>query len=878
MRAGFRLLISACIALSSLAAPRQPAAAANLDLTADVVLGQANFAANTANRGAAAAAASLNLPAAAAVDTAGHLFVADSANNRVLVYASPYLSGQAATAVFGQPGFTTTDANHGGLVTAATLSNPQGVAVDSLGNLYVADTGNNRVLEYDAPLLTLDFTADRIFGQSSAYTSITGLTSYNLNAPRGVAVDLSGNLYVADTANNRVLRFDQPLTGDATADAVVGQVDFISNAAAAGSQSLDGPAALALDENAALYIADTNNHRVLIYLSPLPAAAAAADMVIGQPDMDSNASGHTGSTLSAPRGLALDAQGNLYVSDSANHRVLEFDAPILSSQPTASLVVGQADDTANAANRGGAPAANTLNSPAALAVTPSGDLLAADSANHRLLILDQPIPFSAPGLTAISPDAAAFGSPLFTLMVHGSHFAASSTVRLGGTDLATTYLDSTHLSAVVPPAALGAGSSAAVTVYTPTPGGGTSSPIALVLYAPLFGDTSADLVIGQPDFTSAAPDNDLLPAAARLHSPRAVAFDPVSGRVFAADSLNHRVLSWASAPDFANGQAADLVIGQPNFLFDTKNTGGIGAATLNKPTGLAVDPDGCLYVADAANNRVLAYRPPFSTGMSAALVLGQGGSFTTYAANKGAVYPNATASSLYYPTGVAVDPSGNLYVADYNNHRVLEFDTPLAPGADAAADLVFGQLGSFTTNTANIAAGSPTSPGPDSLYYPVGVAVDSSGSLYTADSFNHRVLVYTNPAVTRAVTASLVIGQPTFDTNASNYAGLGPASLSSPCAVALDPDGSLYVADQYNNRVLVYTAPLTSGAAAVRVIGQPSFSANAFNNGGVSAGSLYKPVSLALDPHGNLYTADFENNRILIYRSGVRTYLPLLAR
>ncbi len=131
-----------------------------------------------------------------------------------------------ADRVFGQGGsFTSNTCNLGG-VSASSLCNPKGATVDAAGNLYVADITNNRVLEYDTPLTT-DTVADRVFGQGGSFTlntcNLGGVSASSLCDTNGVALDAAGNLYVADTINTRVLEYDSPLTTDTVADRVFGQ-------------------------------------------------------------------------------------------------------------------------------------------------------------------------------------------------------------------------------------------------------------------------------------------------------------------------------------------------------------------------------------------------------------------------------------------------------------------------------------------------------------------------------------------------------------------------------------------------------------------------------------------------------------------------------
>jgi DNA-binding beta-propeller fold protein YncE len=197
-------------------------------------------------------------------------------------------------------------------------------------------------------------------------------------------------------------------------------------------------------------------------------------------------------------------------------------------------------------------------------------------------------------------------------------------------------------------------------------------------------------------------------------------------------------------------------------------------------------------------------------------------------------------------------------VADSGNFRILRYDPPFTNGMNAVQ--VFGQLGSFTT--ANQAAQNAATA--DNLGNPDGIAVDIAGNLYCADRFLHRLVRYNSPVATDT-TADLVIGQINFTTANGNQGGNPAANtLLMPIGCGLDADSNLYIADEGNNRVLFYPAPLVNNQAATRVFGQPSFTTGGINQGGLSASSMNGPVSVAVDPvTGNLYVADAINNRIL---------------
>jgi|SRR5450755_1486054 len=171
-----------------------------------------------------------------------------------------------AITIYGQGNYTSSGASRG----TGGLTNPHAVALDGSGDLYVADTGNNRVLYFPAGSTT----ATGVYGQDASFTDATanngGVSVSSLSAPAGVALDLNNNLYIADTGNNRILYYP---SGQATATRVYGQGgDFTGNAAnnnGIGSASLSSPAGVALDANGNIYSADTLNNRVLQYQDKL---------------------------------------------------------------------------------------------------------------------------------------------------------------------------------------------------------------------------------------------------------------------------------------------------------------------------------------------------------------------------------------------------------------------------------------------------------------------------------------------------------------------------------------------------------------------------------------------------------------------------------
>ena len=211
-----------------------------------------------------------------------------------------------------------------------SLSAPHGVGFDSNGNLWVADTGNNRVLRFSAATLDLpNPEADLVVGQADFTTGGTdrsgaGSSGAGFNSPYGLAFDRQNNLYVADVLNTRVLKFSQPY---ATAIQVFGQPDFKSRGVPRDptSQSLAGPTGVAVDASGNVYVAVQTDNRVLVFAGD-GVNGAAAKAVLGQAGFNSTQPNAgvfpraSAGSLYSPSDVKADAAGNIYVADTGNNR------------------------------------------------------------------------------------------------------------------------------------------------------------------------------------------------------------------------------------------------------------------------------------------------------------------------------------------------------------------------------------------------------------------------------------------------------------------------------------------------------------------------------------------------------------------------------
>jgi sugar lactone lactonase YvrE len=235
-----------------------------------------------------------------AFDQSGNLWVADSGYNRVLEFAPPFTTHEAATLVIGQPNFTTSSNNSN----QSKLSGPNSLAFDQSGNLWVADTYDNRVLEFKAPFSSGE-SASVAVGQPNLLSTIENTTQSTLSQPDGVAFDTHGNLWVADTSNNRVAEFTPPFSTGMSATVIIGQDSYFFSGTGIDQSSLYGPQGIAAGGGGNLWVADTGNDRVLLFEDPSSAAAVStattqsSSAPQGQTSATQAASSETGTTTAA---------------------------------------------------------------------------------------------------------------------------------------------------------------------------------------------------------------------------------------------------------------------------------------------------------------------------------------------------------------------------------------------------------------------------------------------------------------------------------------------------------------------------------------------------------------------------------------------------
>ena len=781
-------------------------------------------------------------PQAVALDNSvspPRIYVSDYVNNRVLAWANAatFTSGQPANLAIGQPDLLTTFQEGPSSVAQKTstyttgLTRPSGIAVDQSGNLYVADAGNNRVLRYPKP-----FAQTGQFPEPDLWIGQTSVAAYGPNYPSGTSTPTAQGL-------------------------------FLSN----GSNVLTS--SLAFDSSGNLWVLDTGNLRVLRFNAASLSAGGggvSADIVLGQPGFTSNSPALSSTAAASylvltqfvnPSTIAFDSSGNLYVGDL--QRVLVFTGPNFTNGMSASTHI--------------------------LGIFPTGYTYPTTPAAVQAL-LDQATIYSPTGLFFLS----------------------------GGAGMGV--VDAAYNRIMIFP------------VFASWPAGGPPS---------------ATTILGQPNTctqsqnqTCKAPNNgNAQPSSSTFSAPGGVAYTGTD--LYLADAGNNRMLDLPQQG--ATFGAATRVLGQDYFYANSPDliegrefqfSGLVGTSSFSD-AGMAIDNGSGtphLYVADPYNNRVLGFKDlrTFQNGAKnkADIVLGQA-DFTTALVNYPSGNPNApTSSSLYRPVGLVVDANGNLYVADSLNGRVLRFPAPFAytGAAPEAADLVLGQQ-SFTATI--------TDPTSTNMAVPYGLAFSPScntpsqactapNGLVVSDQYDNRVLYIptTNGTFAKGTdngkAATIVFGQTSF-----NAIGTGSAltALNSPHHVSCDTSGYIYVADTGNNRVLIFPDPHQAGtspagetaSASINALSSPTgVFANPVtgeiwvaNSGGgnslryanyqsvlLGLGSIsgvvetsgnftYSTLAAIQDQYGDLFVAD-NAHRIAIYYPGVNlcngaSFLPTSA-
>jgi uncharacterized protein (TIGR03437 family) len=315
-----------------------------------------------AGDGGLATSSAMSSPYSVAVDSSGNIVIADYGNNRIRKVDKT--SGNISTiAGTGNIGF----AGDGSAATGAILHLPTGVAFDSSGNVYVADSLNNRIRKIAGSNIA---TVAGNGGLSSSGDSGPA-TGAQLNTPLGVALDSAGNIYIADSLNNTIRRVSAGGTISTFAgNSVPGNS---GDGGAPTSAQLNGPQGVAVDAAGNLYIADTQNHKVRKISGGVIGTFAGT----GTPGFSGDGGAATAASLNAPFGVAVDAAGNVYIAEFSNSRIRKVDTKGIITTVAGNGISGYGGD-------GGAATSAQLNGPQSVAVDAAGNLYIADTANNRV--------------------------------------------------------------------------------------------------------------------------------------------------------------------------------------------------------------------------------------------------------------------------------------------------------------------------------------------------------------------------------------------------------------------------------------------------------------------------------------------------------------
>lgn len=613
-----------------------------LDSGGTLTLIAGNSRAGFAGDGGPAVNAQLNSPQGIALDSAGNIYIADSLNNRVrMVDPSGMITTFAGNGSISIPGFW----GDTGPATDANLHIPVAVAVDSAGNVYICAASDHAIRK-----VALDGTISLFAGTGYAgYYGDTGAAGLaGLRSPEDISTGPDNSLFIADTGNAVIRK--------------VGKDGVISTVSGSGGQGIGGdgvaikipmisPFGVAVNSGGDIFVAEVGSNRIRKIDSKGNITTAVGD---GMQGFAGDGAAPATARLSLPTSVAVDAGGNLYFADSLNYRVRKL------AGSTVSTIAGNGGISRS--GDGGAATSAQLNTPLGVAVDSAGNIYIADTFNNVVRRV------ASNGIISVFAGTGTAGSS-------GDGGAATSAQLSGPQGVAVDASGSVYIADTQ-------------NNRVRKVGGGTISTIAGTGTGGFAGDGGAA-------------------TAAQLKAPFSVAVD-TAGNVYIAEFSNNRVRKVA-----VNGTISTLAgTGVSGYGGDG---GSATSALLNGPQGVAVDAAGNVYIADTANNRVRRVTPAGAIGTLA------GNGVAGYDADGG----QAGATQVGNPTGVAADSFGNVYISD-GSSRVRKVFTS-------------GIIATIAGNGQRGYSGDGGAAGLAQLNGPSAVAVNSAGNVYLADTNNNSV-------------------------------------------------------------------------------------------------------------------------------------------
>ncbi len=711
-------------------------------------------------------------------------------------------------------------AGDGGKATDARLAQPHGAAVDSMGNVYILDAGNQRVRRVNVStgiITTIAGTGVAGFGGDGGLATEAQFNFGAAAAATGaIALDAAGNLYIADSNNHRIRRVAID-TGVITTVVGRGAAGYSGDGGPAADALVRSPQGLFFDKDGNLYFADRDNLRI----RKVAAGSGTITTVVGTGT--SGTAGDGGPAINATIGLVfgvvVDNDNNIYLSDVTNNRIRRVAA----ADGVISTVAGGGG--AGFSPDGSAAIGARFSLVRHLGIDPQGALYIAEANNFRIRRLVNALTGdTTPPAIAISEPTtgATYASMNAALNLRGvaADNGAIAVVRWSndrGGGGAAIGRDAWTISNV----GLQPGLNNLTVTAWDVSGNASSAQLAVThMTAQVVVTIAGTGVIG--DSGDGGPGT-----AAELFQPRGVAINS-KGDIYAADTQNFRVRRISPA----------------GMITALAGNGGLGSggdggpaidATFNFPNIVVVDKADNVYISDQLNHRIRKVTPD---GLISTIA-GTGEGFGGYGGDGGP----AKDAQLNGQIGLAFDNDGSLFVADRLNNRIRRIDA---------------RTGVITTVAGSGLVGAGGDGGPATqaeLSAPTGVAVDGAGAIFIADTGNQRIRRVS--AADGRISTIAGSGAPGFSGDGGPAAN-AMISLAYPGTLALDAAGDLYFADRNNHRIRKIT--LSTGViTTVAGTGVAGFS----GDGAAPTGtSLSFPTSVAFDPAGNMIIADSGNNRI----------------